>query len=261
METTLIKYERADEHIARINLNRPEVLNALNVEMVQQLMDTLDIIMKEDAIRVTIISHEGRAFSAGGDFGLISTLTSRVDSYKIVRLYGRLFERIFSFEKPVIVSVNGAALGAGCNLALAGDFVIASEKATFGQLFSNIGLVPDTGGFYILPRLIGLRKAIELSFTGKIIDSKEAERIGLINKVVSENDLDRTVMELAQTLAMRPPIALSLIKRYFYLGFDRDISSVLEFEALAQNICLLTQDLKTALESIKEKSSPIFQGK
>jgi 2-(1,2-epoxy-1,2-dihydrophenyl)acetyl-CoA isomerase len=261
LEKTLIRHERVDEHIARISLNRPEVLNALNVEIVRQLMEALDIITNEDAIRVTIISHEGKAFSAGGDLGLISTLTSRVDSYKLVRLYGHLFEKILFFEKPVIVSVNGAALGAGCNLALSGDFVIASEKATFGQLFSKIGLVPDTGGFYILPRLVGLRKAIELSFTGEIIDSKEAERIGLINKVVSENDLDRTVMELAKTLTKRAPIALSLIKRYFYLGFDRDISSVLEYEALAQNICLLTQDLKTGLESIKGKSSPTFQGK
>jgi 2-(1,2-epoxy-1,2-dihydrophenyl)acetyl-CoA isomerase len=229
--------------------------------MAREIMDTLSSIAEEDAIRVVILSHEGRAFSSGGDLELVDLLTSKVDSYKIVRLFGTLFESVFLFKKPVIVSVNGAALGAGCNLALAGDFLIASERSRFGQIFSNIGLTLDTGGFYILPRLVGLRKAVDLSLTGKVIDAKEAEKIGLITRVVDEKELDNSVMELAEALAKRAPIALSLIKKYLYLGLDRDITSVLEYEALAQNICLLSQDMKEGLRSFKEKSPPKFQGK
>lgn len=261
METTLIKCERLSQAITRIKLNRPEVRNALNIPIAQEIMNVLCSIADDDAIRVVILSHEGPFFSAGGDLELIDLLTSKVDSSEIVRFFGRLFESIFLFKKPVIVSVNGPALGAGCNLALAGDFLIASEKARFGQIFSNIGLVLDTGGFYILPRLVGLRKAVDLALTGRIIHAKEAEEIGLITSVVSETELDDTVMELAETLAKRAPIALSLIKKYLYLGLDREMSSVLEYEALAQNICLLSNDLREGLRSFKEKSPPIFQGK
>jgi 2-(1,2-epoxy-1,2-dihydrophenyl)acetyl-CoA isomerase len=256
-----IIFEKINPAIARIKLNRPEVLNALNIRTAREIMGALREIAEDDGIRVVILSHQGRAFSAGGDLELIDHLTSRVDSFEIVRLFGTLFESVFLFKKPVIVSVNGAALGAGCNLALAGDFVIATEKSRFGQIFSNIGLVLDTGGFYILPRLVGLRKAIELALTGKVIDAGEAEKIGLISQVVSEKDLENTVMELAETLAKKAPLALTLIKKYLYLGLDRDIGSVLEYEALAQNICVLSQDLREGLRSVKEKSPPNFKGK
>lgn len=197
MEFETIIFEKK-EGVGRFILNRPEAMNALNNKMREELISAIEETEKDIEIRVLVITGKGRAFCAGGDVKGMGTQERPINPSQIIL-------RLANLEKPVISAVNGVAAGGGCNLALAGDIILASDQARFIQSFVRIGLVPDWGGMYFLPRLVGMAKAKELMFTGETIDAKEAERIGLVSKVIPMEEFEGAVNGLAKKLAAGPP--------------------------------------------------------
>ena len=164
-------------------------------------------------------------------------------------------------EKPVIAAVNGVAAGGGCDIALACDIRFASDRARFGEVFARIGLFPGTGGTYLLPRTVGVAKALELIWTGDLIDAVEAERIGLVTRVVAHENLLSETRAFAQRLAEGPPLALSLAKAAVYRGLDLDLSAAFDYAATAEAITLTSQDHREGVAALREKRKPTFQGR
>jgi len=253
MEFETIIFEK-EEGVGRIILNRPEAMNALNNKMREELISAIEETEKDIEIRVLVITGKGRAFCAGGDVKGMGTQERPINPSQIIL-------RLANLEKPVISAVNGVAAGGGCNLALAGDIILASDQARFIQSFVRIGLVPDWGGMYFLPRLVGMAKAKELMFTGEAIDAREAERIGLVSKVFPSEEFEGAMNGLAKKLAAGPPKSLSLIKKILNWGQQSDLKTVMELEHLAQGICRETEDHKEGLKAFKEKREPNFIGK
>ena len=253
---------KKEEGIATITLNRPEKLNAATDRMLGELFDAIKEVGEDDSIRVLVLTGAGRGFCAGIDLDHpMFSMTTSTEGRKAVEPFGRVAYSLRNLPKPVIASVNGIAAGGGCGWALACDIIIASENARFTQAFVNVGLHPDCGCIYFVPRLVGVAKACELIFTGDIIDAEEAERIGLVNKVVPADQLEAATRKLASRIAEGPPIALGMAKASIYQGLGMDLASVLEMEARALSICLLTQDCKEGRKAIKEKRAPQFVGK
>lgn len=207
------------------------------------------------------MTGSGRAFCAGGD---ISTMQAGAGPFagreRLKKVHG-IITGLLRMEKPVIAAVNGYAVGAGCNLALACDIIIAAESAKFGQAFVNIGLVTDMGGAYLLPRAVGLHKAKELCFTGQNIEAREAERIGLVNRVVPDAELESTVKALAGKLAKAPTKAIALAKELLNKSFETNLYALLEFESFAQSTAFQTEDFKEGAAAFLEKREPHFQGR
>jgi 2-(1,2-epoxy-1,2-dihydrophenyl)acetyl-CoA isomerase len=248
--------------IATVMLNRPEVLNALDTQLSEELGLAIEEISEDDATRVLIITGAGRGFCAGGDMkSLPINPGDMVGTTEALEKWHKTLLSIRQLEKPVIASVNGVAVGAGMDLALMCDMRIASENARFGQAYVRIGGVPDSGGTYLLPHLIGTAKACELLMTGDIIDAIEAERIGLVNKVVPADKLEPATMELATRLAEGPPKAIGLIKRAVYMSLTQDIASALRYIAIMTGLCLQTEDAKEGIAAFAEKRPPVFKGK
>src|SRR3989441_10935287 len=213
MYQTII-FSTADS-IATIKLNRPEKLNAFGGPMREEILDALEKIARDDDIRAVIVTGEGRAFSAGGDIQHLKQLRDNKDEsgFRNILSYGqKITLAMRSLGKPVIAAVNGPCAGAGLSFALGCDIRIASDKATFGPSFALIGLHPDWGGSWFLPKLIGSAKACELVFTGSMVPATEAEKIGLANRVVPHDELMPTVMELADRMSKNPPGVLRLPK-------------------------------------------------
>ena len=249
------------KNIAILTLNRPKVLNAFSLEMRQDIGQALQEISEDDDIRAVIITGAGRAFSAGGDMKSWGGSKDTNIMKTIIEAAHRAVTNLIALEKPVIAMVNGDAIGAGCNLALACDLVIASENARFGEVFVKVGLGPDWGGAYLLPRLVGLAKAKELIFTGKIISAKEACKIGLINRVVSNEDLEMEVMKLAEKLSNMATKAIGMGKTFLHKAWNMDIHEVLKYEAQMQNELMKTADHQNAVKSFLNKRKPVFNGK
>jgi len=251
-----------EKGVAVITLNRPQTLNALEAKMIDELFLAFDEIERDDEIRAVVITGAGRAFSSGGHISGIQDLAEStiVGREGVLRL-GKLIMRIAAVEKPVIAAVNGLAVGAGCNLALAADIVIASENAVFAEIFSRIGLVPDAGGMYTLPRLVGVSKAKEICFTGDMVAAEEAERIGMVSRVVPTEELEAVALSLAERLAKGPVKALGLIKTIINKGLTSDLAAVCEYEAQAQSILFQTEDFKEGLQAYLEKREPRFKGR
>jgi len=249
--------------VTRIVLNRPESFNALDPRTFGELLDAVEMAGDDRDTRVVVLTGAGKAFCAGGDMKRMQEGTGLEpsDQRDEIRQNHRIVKKIHEMEKPVIASVNGVAVGAGCDLVLACDLRIASEKARFGEVFANVGLVPDAGGTYFLPRLIGPAKACELIFTGRIIDAREAERIGLVNRVVPHEDLEKETDALAGQLADGPPLAIGMAKTGIWRGLQMDLSSELEYEAYAQSILMKTQDYEEGVRAFSEKRKPCFQGR
>lgn len=250
--------------VATIKFNRPDSMNALGGTMREDIVDAIHDVQKDSNTRVLVITGSGKAFCAGGnikDMERMSLEISLPDRRDFVRnVMHRITTEIRNLEKPVIACVNGHAIGAGCNIALACDMRIASEKAKFGETFINVGLVSDYGGLYFLPRLVGTAKAIELYFTGDIIDAKEAEKIGMINKAVPPEELEEYTYEVAGKIAKKAPIALAMIKEVMYKGLATDWATGLDIEATAQSICLKTEDHREGVRAMLEKREPVFKG-
>lgn len=254
---TLILEEQ--DQVLKITLNRPESRNALDMEMREELSEVLDSVSKNPDIRVLILTGNGKAFCAGGDIKTMQVPFPPLAGRKRLKDLHVWLKTLINLEIPVIAAVNGVAAGAGCNLALACDMIIASREAKFIQSFVKVGLVPDAAGLYFLPRLIGLSKAKELMFTGKAIDAREAESLGLVNKVVAAEQVGPVTEKLAKELAQGSGKAIALTKRILNLSLSSDLETVLEFEAIAQDICFGTPDFVEGQKAFLEKRKPVFK--
>ena len=250
------------EGIATIKINRPEAMNSLDGKTYEELGQAIEDVRVDKDIRVVIITGSGKAFCAGLDLKYAASMVRMTPPD--VRAFIRNIQQIFSLErleKPVIAAVNGYAMGNGCDIALACDFRIASENAQFEMTYTKLGLIPDLGGTFRLPRLIGVPKAKELIFTGERVDAKEAEKIGLVTKVVPADKLDSEVNEFAKKLAKGAPIAIGLAKMAINNGIGTDIRSAMEYEVYCQSICMQTKDVVEAMTAFMSKREPKFKGK
>lgn len=249
------------EGVLTITLNRPDVLNACNRQMTDEIQDALKKAERDPNVRCIVLTGAGRAFCSGedlkarqsaGTFGFESTLRDR---------YNPIVLKMRNIEKPVIGSINGVAAGAGMSLALACDIRIASEKANFIEVFVRIGLVPDAGSSYFLPRLIGLAKAYEMCFTGDSMNAEEALQFGLVNRVVPAEELESATHEFALKLAKGPTRAIGLMKRTINRGLSMELEQQLEYEVHSQETAGNTEDHKEGLAAFMEKRTPDYKGK
>lgn len=247
--------------IATLTLNRPEARNALDLAMRRELGSALDEVEADPGARVLVLTGAGGHFCAGGD---VKSMRERrytaAEGRARVEVLNRLVLRLVDFPMPTLASVDGFAVGAGCNLALACDLIVASDRARFGQVFARLGLVPDGGGTWLLPRLVGLARAKELIFTAEIIDAAEAARIGLVNRVVPAAALAEETTRLAERIAAGPPLALRLAKRLVNRAAASDLAAALEAEAAAQAIAVTSEDHQEGLQAFFEKRAPRFRG-
>jgi 2-(1,2-epoxy-1,2-dihydrophenyl)acetyl-CoA isomerase len=245
-----------------IRLNRPNRLNALSTEMARALVKALLKASRDDSIRAVVITGEGRGFCAGGNLKMLQDARQRKANGELKDLLEagkEIIVAISTMNKPVIASVNGAAAGGGMNMALACDFRIASDAATFGESFAQVGLFPDFGGTFFLPRLVGHSRAAELFFTGEMVDAKEAYRIGLVNRVVAADKLPEETKKWADQLAAAPPLALRALKRI--LTSDRPtLEAALDEENRQQVHCFDSEDAVEGFAAFFEKRTPKFKG-
>lgn len=256
--------------VATLTLNRPDKLNAWNEEMMEEGVQAVEEIRSDPDVRVLVVTGVGRGFSAGADVtSLALEAERRRTGERSVRdeLSGwpgvvTVAYRLRQMDRPVIAAINGVAAGAGFGLALACDIRIASDQARFSQIFVKRGLVPDTGSTYFLPRIVGTQKACELMFRGSVIDAYEAERLGIVSRVVPHDQLMDEVMALARELASSAPLALALTKRAIYKGATEiDLSAQMDFELYLDTLLFGTEDFKEGVMSFLEKREPRFSGR
>ena len=253
------------DRVATLTLNRPERLNALGGTLREDLYDAVAKSAADPNVGVLVITGAGRGFCSGGDVKSMSEREQAAAPPPTSERWAPIRDRVIlamrDCPKPVIAAVNGAAAGAGMNLALACDMRIASTAAKFTQAFVKRGLAPDWGGTWFLPRIVGTAKACELIFTGDAIDAAEALRLGIVNSVVAPEDLMATAVQLARRIAAGPAVAIQLAKRAIYHGQDADLRAGLEFETFAQGICRETEDSKEGVRAFVEKRAPVFRGR
>ncbi len=250
--------------VGTVTLNRPDKLNAFAGRMRHELADAVKAAANHDDVRCLVITGAGRAFCAGADIGYMKELLANGDEAAFAELVeaGRhVVTTVRSVPKPVIASVNGPAAGGGANLALACDIRIASDRASIGQTFNRIGLHPDWGGTYFLPRIVGASKALELIFSGEMVPADEAARIGLFNRVVSHDELQPATAALAASLAAKPPKALSLAKQAVYESERHTLTEMLDTELEHQLRCFRSEDAKEGLQAFLDKREPMFHGR
>jgi enoyl-CoA hydratase/carnithine racemase len=253
-----------DSGVTTITLNRPEKLNALAGHMRRDLAEALETAGSERNVHVVVITGAGRAFCAGGDVTAMAEMMERHDADEFSRLLGsarRVVTAIRQMTKPVIASINGPAFGAGFNLALACDLRIASTNATFSQSFAKVGLHPDWGGSYFLPRLVTPNKACEMFFLGDTIDATEAHRLGILNFVVPPDQLEAETRKLAERLRNAPAVALAAAKQAVYLSQAAELEEMLRFETEAQMRCFESHDGAEGVRAFLEKRPPKFTGR
>jgi len=261
MGSQTVLVERVDR-VATVTLNRPEARNALNLEMREELEGTLAGLAAEPDVRVLVLTGAGEHFCAGGDvkFMQASRMTAS-EGQRRVEAMNRAVLALAHFRTPTIAMVDGFAVGAGCNLALACDLVIASARARFGEVFARIGLIPDGGGIYLLPRRVGLARAKELCYTAEVIEAAEAERIGLVNRVVTVEELRAHTLALAGRIAAGPPRVLAMTKSLLNRSLALDLETTLAWEALTQGAMIESEDHREGLAAFFEKRAPRFQGR
>lgn len=252
-----------------MTLNRPERLNALDGILLRELTHALDDGREDDQVKALVITGAGRAFCSGADLGpsIRGTDPKQPGINRPVRLepfvgFGAMVERLRRFHKPLIAAVNGIASGGGLSIVCLCDIRIASEKAAFSAIFVRRGLVADTGSSYFLPRIVGTQAALELMWTGDMIDAREAKDMGLVRKVVPHEALLPTSRELALKIARGPSTAIELMKRMVYEGLEANRYGLqAAYEAWAQEMCYLTEDYVEGIRSFKEKRPPVFTGR
>jgi enoyl-CoA hydratase/carnithine racemase len=251
--------------IVTLTLNRPDRLNALGDTLREELYDAIVRTRDDSEARIIVITGAGRGFCSGGDMKAAHEVQEGVRERALLDRVAPIRDKVVlamrDSPKPIIAAVNGPAAGAGMNLALACDMRIASTAARFGQTFVKRGLHVDWGGTYLLPRLVGMAKACELIFTGEMISAEEAYKLGLLNKLVSPEQLMPATYELAHKIAAGPPIAVRLAKRALYHNQNVDLRAALEFETFAQNVCRETEDATEGIRAFVEKRPPRFQGR
>jgi enoyl-CoA hydratase/carnithine racemase len=253
------------DRIATLTLNRPERMNALGDTLREDLYDAVTKCAADPGVGVIVITGAGRGFCSGGDVKSMSDRDQSgqgtTTSEHLAPVRDRVILAMRDCPKPIIAAVNGAAAGAGMNLALACDLRIASATAKFSQAFVKRGLSPDWGGSWFLPRVVGTAKACELIFTGETIDAAEALRLGIVNAVAAPEALMNEAYALARKIADGPPVALQLAKRAIYRNLESDLRAGLEFETFAQGVCKGTEDMKEGVRAFIEKRAPVFRGK
>ncbi|MBI2170769.1 MAG: enoyl-CoA hydratase/isomerase family protein [Chloroflexi bacterium] len=266
MSYTTLAFEVKDS-VAMVTLNRPEVLNAINRQMQDELEAALGQALEQGA-RVVVLTGAGRGFCSGADVTNMAPAQSRrghplaQDPVRQVRKpLGWPALRLHRFPKPTIAAVNGVAAGAGLSLAMACDLRIAGESARFSSIFVRRALAPDYGCTYLLPRLVGMEKALEMMYTGDIIDAQEALRIGLVGRVVPDSELMSTAIGLAERLAQGPPITIELIKRVAYRSLANTLEDQMLLESQAQAVAQETEDYREGVRSFLEKRPPQFKGR
>ncbi len=251
MTYKFIRLEK-DGQVATVTLNRPEVLNALNHDMVAELHDLLERLSSDKETHVLVMEGAGGNFCSGADISLFLEDRPATDWMEGVKIFGGVIKGLRGIPQPVVVKLRGVAVGGGANLALSGDFVIASHDARFRENFIHIGLILDGGGTYFLPRLVGLVKARELALLGEEIDGKTAAAIGLIYRSVPDDALDQEVSGLATTLSQRSFDAMSLIKQGLEASLDQSLDQVLDWESAYQGIRLQSREHKDLIQLFME---------
>jgi 2-(1,2-epoxy-1,2-dihydrophenyl)acetyl-CoA isomerase len=253
------------DRIATLTLNRPERLNALGDTLRDDLYDAVTRSAADPDVGVLVITGAGRGFCSGGDVKSMNEREKSGEAAAPIDRFSPIRDRIVlamrDCTKPIIAAVNGAAAGAGMNLALACDMRIASSAAKFSQAFVKRGIAPDWGGTWFLPRVVGTAKAFELIFTGDSIDANEALKLGIVNAVFSPEELMAETYKLAGKIAAGPPVAIALSKRAIYHNQDVDLRAGLEFETFAQGLCRETEDSKEGVRAFIEKRAPVFRGR
>ena len=253
---------KIENKIAYIKLNRPEVFNSFNREMALRLQDTLDDCEANNDVRAIVLTGNGKAFCAGQDLKEVTSPELNPGFKKILEEhYNPIILRIRNIEKPIIGAVNGVAAGAGANIALACDVVIANENASFIQAFSLIGLIPDSAGTFFLPRLIGFQKASALAMLGDKVSAKEAERLGMIYKYVPSDAFEDTINKIALKMANMPTKALGLIKKTFNESLTNNLEEQLALESKCQIEAASSEDYTEGVAAFIEKRKPNFKGK
>lgn len=254
-----INFNTIDD-IAIVKINRPEVLNAINTEVLLELKKVVEDIKDNKELKVAILSGEGRAFVAGADIEEMKGKTAD-EGKEFGKLGNEIFRSIETLEIPVIAAVNGFALGGGCELAMSCDIRIASEKAKFGQPEVGLGITPGFGGTQRLSRLVGTAKAKELIFTAKIIKAIEAEKIGLVNKVVKPDELENSAIEMAKQIASKGQIAVRYSKEAINKGIEVDIDTGITIEENLFGLCFASEDQKEGMTAFLEKRDPKYKNR
>jgi len=255
-----LKYN-VENGVGTITLNRPDVYNALNDEITFEMQDAFKAVSKDEHVRVVVLTGEGKAFCSGQDLKAASGDQKRSFLQSLHKRYNPIINAMRSLPKPIVCRLNGVAAGAGCSLALACDVIVASEDATLIEVFINIGLVPDSGSSYFLPRLVGMAKAFEMCSMGTRIKASEAVAIGLINKAVSADQLDAAVKSYTDYFAAAPTKSIGLIKKMLNKSATSTLDEMLEYEAYCQEIAGSSHDYKEGVAAFLEKRKPEFLGK
>ncbi len=258
------------EHIARLTINRPERRNALNDNATDEMGQAIDEVAADDDIRVLVLTGAGQAFCAGADLATLKggsdpgflAAENTDDIRRGFRLAQKMILGLQRMEKPVIAMINGTAVGAGFDLACACDIRIASPKARFMVAYVKIGLFPGFGGTWLYPRTLGsMGKAAEMLFTGDFMEADEAYRLGFLNRLVDEDQLEATTMEMARKIAAGPPIAIRLSKLMLYKGLEFDLDTALKMAAAAETITLTSYDHEEGIRAIRESRKPFYEGR
>lgn len=250
-----------EANVAVITLNRPDKLNAFNREMALLLQQQLDECANLEEVRCVFITGAGKGFSAGQDLAEVVAPDGPTMTQILSEHYNPIIDRIRKMPKPVLAAVNGVAAGAGANIALCCDIVVASENASFIQAFSKLGLIPDSGGTFFLPRLIGWQKASALAMLGDKISAADAERMGMIYKVIAGEGFGSATLQLAQQLAQMPTYGLGLIKQALNQSFTNNYEQQLALEDKLQQEAATSEDFQEGVKAFLEKRAPLFTGK
>ena len=259
MSNTII-YEKVDG-VAKITLNRPEVYNSFNKEMALAVQDAIKDCEEDKTVRVVILTGAGKAFSAGQDLNEIIDPSIDFGLDEIVeKHFNPIVMGIFNLSKPVIAAVNGVAAGAGANLALLCDITVAKKSASFIQAFTKINLIPDSGGTYVLPRLVGFQKAIALALLGEKVSAPDADNMGMIYKYFEDDVFDESIDKIAKQICTLPQAGLEYTKKLYNMGLSGDLKTHLEKEAEYQTKAGNTYDYKEAVTAFVEKRKPNFKG-
>ena len=262
MDYSVIKLEKRDS-IGFIRLNAPKKYNFIDITMASEIIDALDICEEDDEIKVIVITGNGKAFCAGGDIGFFNKHLGGSDEplKEVFELAGVMALKMKKLSKVIIAAVNGAAAGAGCNIALAADITIAADNAKFTQAFVNIGLIPDTGGAFLLPRIVGSQRAFEMMASGRSVDAKEALECGMIYDVCPLDELEERTFELAKKYSSGPLESYRALKRLMFESIYKDFERFLEIECRLQTELTHTSDYKEGITAFIEKRKATFSGK
>lgn len=255
-----ILYEKSG-NVTTITLNRPDVFNAFNDEQSYELQDALKTAKKDEETRVVVLTGAGKAFCSGQDLKAIAGTEKRSFIDSLHKRYNPIIREMRNMPKPIICKLNGVAAGAGCSLALASDFIVASENASLIEVFINVGLVLDSGSSFFLPRLVGSARAFEMSTMGSKISGKQAFEWGMVNRCVPHDQLDEETGKIVEYYANAPTKAIGLMKKMLNRSFSSDLETMLEYEAYCQETAGSSADNKEGVKAFIEKRKPQFTGK